>query len=286
MVQDILPVTRAELQPAHEANDFGMEIVEAELERRGFAFLPDRLFHLRFDLFDDLLDTGGMDAAVGDQSRDRLARHLTAVRIERREDDRAGRIVHDQLDAGRLLERADVAPFTSDDPPLHVVARQIDDRHGSFDGVLGGAALNGVGDDLLGALAGGLARLRLEALHQVGGVAPRVRFDLLEKEIARLVGGQPRDALQLALTLGEHLVAAQRRRFALFLELGERAVTGAELALEAIRFRDAVGERARLFRQAVLEPDDLLVPRARLGLGLGHDRVRLLARLDLRFLLD
>ena len=112
-----------------------MEVVEAELEGRGLAFLADRLLHLRLDLLDDLLDARRMDAAVGDQPLDRLARDLAAERIEAREDDRAGRVVDDQLDAGRLLERADVAPLAADDPPLHVVAREIDDRDGGLDRV-------------------------------------------------------------------------------------------------------------------------------------------------------
>ena len=76
-----------------------MQVVEAELERRRFAFLPDRFLHLRLDLLDHFLDAGRMDAAVGDQPLDRLTRDLPAKRIEAREDDRAGRVVDDQLDA-------------------------------------------------------------------------------------------------------------------------------------------------------------------------------------------
>ena len=130
-----------------------MEVEEPELERGGFAFLADRVLHLGLDLLDDLLDAGGMDAAVGDQALDRLPRDLAAERIEAREDDGAGRVVDDQLDAGGGLERADVASLAADDASLEVVARQIDDRDGGLDGVLGGAALDGVGDDLLRARA-------------------------------------------------------------------------------------------------------------------------------------
>ena len=188
-----------------------MEVEEPELERRGFAFLADRVLHLGLDLLDDFLDARRVDAAVGDQALDRLARDLAAERIEAREDDRAGRVVDDELDAGGGLERADVAALAADDAPLHVVARQIDDRDGGLDGVLGGAALDGVGDDLLGADGGGLARLGLEPLDEVGGVAARVGFDLLEQQLARLVGGQAGDALQLALPLGDQLVGAELR---------------------------------------------------------------------------
>ena len=86
------------------------------------------------------------------------------------------------------LERADVAPLAADDPALEVVARQIDDRDGGLDGVLGGAALDGLGDEVLRAVGGGLARFGVEPLEQVGGVVPRVAFDLLEQQLVRLVG--------------------------------------------------------------------------------------------------
>jgi hypothetical protein len=92
-----------------------------------------------------------VDPAVRDEPLDGLAGDLAADRVEAREDDRPGRVVHDQLDAGGGLERPDVAPLAADDPPLQVVARQVHDRDGRLDRVLGGAALDGVGDDLLGA---------------------------------------------------------------------------------------------------------------------------------------
>ena len=52
--------------------------------------------------------------------------------------------------------------------------------------------------------------LRSRALDQIGGVAARVGFDLLEQQLARLVGGQPREPLQLALLLGHQLLVARR----------------------------------------------------------------------------
>ena len=150
-----------------------------------------------------------MDAAVRDQPLDRLPCDFAAEWIEAGEDDGARRVVHDQLDAGGDLERADVASFAADDAPLQVVAREIDDRHRRFDRVLGRTALDGVGDDLLRALSGGFARLGLEPLDQVGGVAPRIRFDLPEQELARFVRGEPRDPLQLALAIRNQLLGAR-----------------------------------------------------------------------------
>ena len=192
-----------------------MQVVQAELERDRRAFLAHRIVGLVLHLLDDLLDARRMDAAVGDQPLDRLLRDLAAVRVEAGEDDRAGRVVDDQLDAGGELERADVAPLAADDAPLQVVARQVDDRDRGFDGVLGGAALDRFGDVLLGAVGGGLARFGVEPLDQVGGVVPRVAFDLLEQQLLRFVGRQAGDALELVLLLGDQLLvlrAAAARR--------------------------------------------------------------------------
>ena len=137
--EHVLAVARAELQPAHQAEDLGMQVVEAQLERDGLAFLADGLLRLVLHLLDDLLDARRMDAPVGDEALDGLLGDFAAVGVETREDDGAGRVVHDQIDAGRQFERADVAAFAADDAALQVVARQVDDRHGGFDGVLGSA---------------------------------------------------------------------------------------------------------------------------------------------------
>ena len=210
VVQDVLPVAGAELQSSHQPQHFGMQVEEPELEGGGFAFAADRLLHVRLHLLDDLLDPRRMDAAVGDETLDRLARDLAAERIEAGEDDRARRVVDDQLDAGGGFERADVAAFAADDPALQVVARQIDDRDGGLDGVFGGAALDRVGDDLLRAARRGLAGFGLEALDHVGGVAPRVGFHLLQQHVARFVGREAGDSLQLALAIGDQLLGARQ----------------------------------------------------------------------------
>jgi hypothetical protein len=81
-----------------------------------------------------------VDAAVGDQPFDGLFGDLAAVGIKAREDDRARCVVDDEIDAGRQLERADVAPLAADDAALEIVARQVDDRDRRLNRVLGAAA--------------------------------------------------------------------------------------------------------------------------------------------------
>ena len=61
-----------------------------------------------------------MDAAVLHQALEGDAGDLAADGIESREDDGLGGVVDDEVDAGRELEGADIAPFAADDAPLHV----------------------------------------------------------------------------------------------------------------------------------------------------------------------
>ena len=226
-----------------------------------------------------------MDAAVGDQPLDRLLRDLAAVGIEAGEDDRARRVVDDQVDAGGELEGADVAPFTPDDAPLEVVARQVDDRHGRFDGVLRAAALDRLGDVLLGPVDRGFARLGVEPLQEVGGVVPRFALDLPDQQILGFIGGQAGDAFELVLVLRDELLAFGRRRGGRALAFGQGPVAAAQLLLEALGRRLPLRHRRLAPGQHLLERRRLLTVLPRLALGLHQDVVRLLLRLEQRFLL-
>ncbi len=115
-------------------------------------------------------------------------------------------------------------------------------------------ALDGLGDDLLRPLDGRLARLGLEPLDEVGGVAPRVGFDLLEQEVPRFVGREARHALELALTIGEQLLALRCHGLRSLLQLADRRVARAQIPLDLLGCRDAIGERARPVGERLLEP--------------------------------
>ena len=227
MPQHVLAVAGAELQLPHQPVDFRLHVEEPQLERRRLALLEGQFVLLDLDLFDDFFDAGGMDPAVRDQPLDGLFRHFAAEGIEARQNDRAGGVVDDQLDAGGLLEGPDVSAFAADDASLEIVAGQVDDRDRGLDGMLGGATLDGLGDDLLRLLRRHFPGFRFEPLDEVGGVAASLLFDLLDDEILRLVGGETGDALQGLLLLADQLVAAVAL-------LGEDAVPVVELPLPFI----------------------------------------------------
>src|SRR5689334_1132746 len=121
MLQDVLPVARAPMHPAHELDELRMQAVDAGLVSRLLANLDDLCIHLFARLVDDFFNSAGMDAAVRHELLEREPRDLASNRIEARHDDGVGRVVDDDVDTGGQLERANVAPLAADDPTLHLV---------------------------------------------------------------------------------------------------------------------------------------------------------------------
>ena len=124
VMKDVLTVARAVLHATDQADELDVEPVRAHLVRRLLAHVLDGGVDFLPRLLDHFLDAPRMDASVGDELRERDARDLAAHRIEARDHHRIRRIVDDDVDAGRELERANVSPFAADDPPLHLVVRQ------------------------------------------------------------------------------------------------------------------------------------------------------------------
>ena len=92
-----------------ELHQLGMDAVDADLEDGPLPRLADRLLELLLRLAHHLLDPTRMDAPVGDEPLEREPRDLPPDRVVARDDDRFGRVVDDQVDAGRRFDRADVA---------------------------------------------------------------------------------------------------------------------------------------------------------------------------------
>ena len=73
-----------------------------------------------------------------------------AHRIKAADDDDAGRVVDDHVDASFFFERANIATFATDDPALHIVVGNVD-RAGRGIGSVGcGKALSGHHQDFAG----------------------------------------------------------------------------------------------------------------------------------------
>ena len=216
---------------------------------------------LGLGLGDDLLDAAGVDAAVGDELGDGDPRDLAADRVEAGQDDRLGRVVDDQVHAGRLLEGADVAALAADDPALHLVGRQVHDRDGVLGGVVRGHALHGGQDDVAGLVLGFLARGALDRPGDLDGV----------------VLGFLADGLERARTWRPRPTSPRRARARRPAPLGSGKVLAGlvELALAveelAIALLDHVGSLVQLLvalEQAAFEAGELVALGAGLVLGL------------------
>ena len=125
-------------------------------------------------------------------------RDLAPDAVERREHDRLRRVVDDDVDAGQVLERADVAALAADDPALHVVGRELDQRDGRLGGVARGDPLERVGDEVAGAALRLGARLLLEPAARWRASSWRTSSSERSSRMRlRLVDGHARDPLEL-----------------------------------------------------------------------------------------
>ncbi len=86
----------------------------------------------------------------------------------------SGGVVDDQIDTGRLFESADIPSLSADDPALHLVGRQIDNRDRAFDHVFRGDPLDRHRDDPAGLFLGLLDGFVLDLLDQVRRIDARV----------------------------------------------------------------------------------------------------------------
>ena len=117
----------------------------------------------------------------------RQAGDLAADVVEGADDDDAGRVVDDHVDAGRLLEGADVAPFAADDAALHVVAGDVDRADGGVGGVLGGVAVDGGRQDAAGFFLADRFDLLLVLLDARGDLVGQLAIEPFQEQLLGLV---------------------------------------------------------------------------------------------------
>src|SRR5262249_16137499 len=100
------------------------------------------LVHCFLSFLNDFLDPRRVDSAVLDQALKGELGDFAPNAVEPSDNDNTGRVIDDDVDAGRLLESADIATLAADDPALHVIIGNIHGAHGDFGSVCRGAALN------------------------------------------------------------------------------------------------------------------------------------------------
>src|SRR6516162_7883347 len=122
MIEHVLAIAGAELEPAQELRQLLVKRADVRLLYGLAAQLLDVLFHLLGGFFDHLFDPRWVDTAVLDQLAKGQSRRFAADVVEGTYDDHSGSVVNDDIDPGTLFKSTDVSPFAANDAALHVVA--------------------------------------------------------------------------------------------------------------------------------------------------------------------
>ncbi len=192
----VLAVTGPILQPSQEPDNLRMDVADPQVEQGLLRVLLHPLFEFLANLLHHLLDPGGMDPAVRDQALQGLPGHLPADRIESGNDHGLRSVVHDEIHPRGRFQRPDIPSFPADDPPLQLVAGEMDHGDGALGHVVVGVPLDGQGDDLPGLLFGRGLGLILQPLDLLGRLEPGLGLHHLHDLLLGLLRGNPRQTLQ------------------------------------------------------------------------------------------
>jgi hypothetical protein len=260
--EHVLAVARAELQAPERADDLAVQALDVAVEGGLLAGLDEARLELGLRLVVGLLDARRVDAPVGQQLLERHARDLSAYAVEGRQDDGAGGVVDDEVHAGEVLQRTDVAPLPADDPALHLVGGQLHDRHRGLDRVAGGEALHRDRQDRPHAALGVALGLLLDLAHVARALVAHLVGDLVHQPLLGLAGAQPGDPLERLLVLARaagELLAFGLERAGLVVELARAAVellgADADALLEARELLADGGGRLGIGRIAAAPPE-------------------------------
>ena len=170
MLECVLSIACTETHLAQETDKFGMNAVYTDFQCGGFSFFLDPGFYLTLCLTDHLLDPGRMNSAVDDQLFKRDTCNFAANRVKSRNNNRFRCIIDNQIDACHRLKSTNIASFTSDDPALHFISGQLDDRNRSFRNMICRTALYGIDHIFFCPFFCFFFRFRLNFFDHPGGI--------------------------------------------------------------------------------------------------------------------
>ena len=180
-----------------------------------------------------------MDAAVLEETLQRDPGDLPAYAVEAREQDRAGRVVDDEVDSRERLEAPDVAPLSADDAALQLVRLEFHDGHGGLDGVAARHPLHDGREDAPRPPLGVLLGLVFYLANELGALVADLVLELAQQDLLGLTRAEAREALQLAQLLALRLLEGGAVLLEVALSvvegsLGELGAAGAQLLLDAL----------------------------------------------------
>ncbi len=221
MLQDILSVARAIFEAPQNFDELRMHAAHAASEDRLLAGFANGPLHFFRRLGDDLFNPRRVNTTVSNQIFQRQPRNFTPHRIERRQDDGFRRVVDDKIHARQRLDGANVSSLATDNPPLHFIIGQGNDRHRRLGNGIRRIPLHGAGQNL--------PRRRIRIFFDFRFVFPNPHRLLVRKlfiqagqqQILGVIRGKSRDFLQFLFLLRIQIIRTRQLRFQGFIPIGE-----------------------------------------------------------------
>ncbi len=163
-----------------------MDAVHAGVEGCLLAHFAHLGVQLLLALLHNVLNAGGMDAAVLNEPFQRHFGHLAAQGAVGGKDDGFGRVVDDQVHAGGCLQSADIAALAADDAAFHVFAGQGHSGDGLLVHIIAGVALDDVAEDFFGLAVGGFVRFHFNLADHARRFVPGFSLNFLEQPVLGL----------------------------------------------------------------------------------------------------
>ena len=202
VVQHVLTVGSTVLLTAQNLHQLRVQVMHIGLVAGPLALLPDGAVHFLPGLFHHVLDAGGVDSAVYNQLFQGQTGNLPAHRVKAGDGNGLGGIVDNQIHTGDGFQGADVPAFPADDSALHLVVGQGHHGHGGFSHMVGGAALDGGGENLSCLVVRLVLQLLLDFLDLHGSFVANLGLHAVQQKLLGLLLGEARNLLQLFQVLG------------------------------------------------------------------------------------
>ena len=149
--------------------------MDTQVDSRTLTSLDDLILQLLLHLGYHLLNTGGVDTAVGNKLVKCQTANLTTDRIKGRDDNSFRCIINYNLHSAGGFKRTDITAFTTDNTAFHLIVVNMENANGILDGCFGGHSLNGLNHDFLGLLIG----IQLCLIHDFVDIAGSIGTSLI-----------------------------------------------------------------------------------------------------------
>src|SRR5438445_10535878 len=178
-----------------------MNAVNADLDERALAGFLDGLLHLLLSLAHYLLDSAGVDAAVGNQPFERYPRDFAADWVVAGNHHRFRSVVDDDIDAGSRFDGAYIAALAADDAALHFVVGQSQHRNRAFGDEFSRQTFDGDRNNAFGTAVRLLTRLFLDHANMPRGLVAGLSDHFFHQSPLGFLACQSGDRFQLRARL-------------------------------------------------------------------------------------